>query len=264
MVVSALAGVTDLLLEATPQAADTFRRKHRQAARTALGSGPALGRLLAQIDASAREYRDVCAAIQVLGHLSARVQDSLVARGEQLSAAILAATITRARRRAAYVDALDVIRTDEVHGGAAPLLDETVAQARKSASAARRRRHGRRGARLHRPRARRQPDDARPRRYGPDRHAAGAIASRPSCRVVEGRARHPHRRSAARAGCARDPAAASSRSRRGGALRREGAAPARADPDRRHAHHAARPVVHRSGAAGHGSIGAAVAEGAIR
>ncbi len=59
------------------------------------------------------------------------MQDTLVARGEQLSAALLAATVTRARRRAAYVDALDVIRTDDVHGGAAPLLDETATQARK-------------------------------------------------------------------------------------------------------------------------------------
>ena len=131
VVVSALAGVTDLLLEATPQAADAFRRKHRQAARTVLGSGPVLRRVLAHIDASAREYRDVCAATQVLGHLSPRVQDTLVARGEQLSATLLAAAITRARRRATYVNALDVVRTDDVHGGAAPLLDETATQARK-------------------------------------------------------------------------------------------------------------------------------------
>jgi aspartokinase/homoserine dehydrogenase 1 len=131
VVVSALAGVTDLLLEATPEAADTFRRQHRQAARVVLGAGPVLGRILAQIDLSAREYRDVCAATQVLGHLSPRVQDTLVARGEQLSATLLAAAVTRARRRATYVNALDVVRTDEVHGGAAPLLDETATQARK-------------------------------------------------------------------------------------------------------------------------------------
>lgn len=131
VVVSALAGVTDLLLEATPQAADAFRRKHRQAARAVLGSGPVLRRLLAQIDASAREYRDISAATRVLGHLSPRVQDTLVARGEQLSATLLTAAITRARRTAAYVSALDVVRTDEVHGGAAPLLEETGTQARK-------------------------------------------------------------------------------------------------------------------------------------
>ena len=66
VVVSALAGVTDLLLEATPKAADAFRRKHHQAAKAVLGSGPVLRRMLAQIDASAGEYRDVCAAIDIL------------------------------------------------------------------------------------------------------------------------------------------------------------------------------------------------------
>jgi aspartokinase len=69
VVVSALAGVTDLLLEATPQAAEAFQRKHRQAARAVLGPGPALRRMLAQIDASTREYQDVCTAVQILGHL---------------------------------------------------------------------------------------------------------------------------------------------------------------------------------------------------
>ena len=58
-----------------------------------------------------------------------------------------------------------------------------------------------------------------------------------------------------------DSAAASSRSRRGRALRREGPPSARVDSDRRHAHHAARAIVPRSVAAGHRSVGAPVAEG---
>ena len=93
--------------------------------------GPCSGGSSRRSTRSAREYRDVCAAVQVLGHLSPRVQDTLVARGEQLSATLLAAAVTRARRRATYVDALDVVRTDDEHGGAAPLLDDTAVQARK-------------------------------------------------------------------------------------------------------------------------------------
>ena len=49
---------------------------------------------------------------------------------------------------------------------------------------------------------------------------------------------HPHRRSAAGARRAAHPAAAPPRGGRGRALRREGAASARAHPDRRHAHRA--------------------------
>ena len=130
VVASALAGVTDLLLAAAPDAADTFERKHRQAAR-ALLTGTALQRYLDAVDASAREYDDVRSAIRILGHQSPRAHDTLVARGEQMSARLLAAAISKARRRASYVDALDIVRTDDVHGGATPKLEETGARARK-------------------------------------------------------------------------------------------------------------------------------------
>lgn len=131
VVASALAGVTDLLLQATPAAGDAFRRKHHQAAGAVLGRGPALRAILQKVDASAQEYRDVCAAVAVLGYLPPRVQDTLVARGERMSAQLLAAAVTRLKRRAVYVDALDVVSTDDEHGGATPRLDETRTRARK-------------------------------------------------------------------------------------------------------------------------------------
>ena len=122
------------------------------------------------------------------------------------------------------------------------------------------RRHDRRRSGIHRPRTRWQRHDARPRRHRSHRDGAGAIAGRPAGDVVEGRARHHDRRSADGRRCARDSAAASSRSGRSRALRREGASPARVDPDRRHPHHAARAIVCRSVAAGHRSVGAPVVE----
>lgn len=130
VVASALAGVTDLLLECAPQAATAFRRTHDQAARAVAGRGPVLRRLLKGVDESAREYREMCAAAAVLGHVSPRVRDTLVARGERLSALLLTAAVARARRRATYVDALEVVCTDEAHGGAAPRLDDTAKRAR--------------------------------------------------------------------------------------------------------------------------------------
>jgi aspartokinase/homoserine dehydrogenase 1 len=130
VVASALAGVTDLLLSADPEAGEVLRRKHEQAAR-ALVAGAARTRLIAEIEQSAREYRDVCAAMRVLGHLSPRALDTLAARGEQLSARLLAAALTARRRRASYVDALDLLRTNDVHGGATPLFDETRRAARR-------------------------------------------------------------------------------------------------------------------------------------
>src|SRR5688572_22824342 len=63
VVASALAGVTDLLLSADPDAAEPLRRKHDQAARALLPDGAARKRLMAEIEKSASEFRDVCAAM---------------------------------------------------------------------------------------------------------------------------------------------------------------------------------------------------------
>ena len=131
VVASALAGVTDLLLSANPDAGETLRRKHTQAARALVPAGAARRRLLQAIDDSAREYRDICVAMRTLGDLSPRAVDTLAARGEQLSARLLAAALVARRRRAKYVNALELIHTNGVHGGATPLLDETRRAARR-------------------------------------------------------------------------------------------------------------------------------------
>ena len=129
VVASALAGVTDLLLQGTPQAADAFRKKHLQAATAVLGRGATLRALTQAIDGFAREYEDLCAAVTVLGYVDPRVQDVLVSRGERMSAQLLTSAVMHFKRRARYVDALDVVSTDDVHGGATPVLDETRTRA---------------------------------------------------------------------------------------------------------------------------------------
>jgi aspartokinase/homoserine dehydrogenase 1 len=131
VVASALAGVTDLLLQGTPEAGLAFQRKHVQAARAVLGSGTAQRTLTRAIDGFVREYHDLCAAATVLGYVDPRLQDLLVSRGERISAQLLAAALTGLKRRARYVDALEVVSTDDVHGGATPILDETRTRARR-------------------------------------------------------------------------------------------------------------------------------------
>jgi len=142
VVASALAGVTDLLLngatlasagkaEEAGRVAALFLRRHREIARAVLPAGTARRALLSRLDAAAREYRDLCGAVAVLGHLAPRASDMLVARGERMSAAILAAALAAGRRRAVYVDGADVVATDGHHGGAAPNLSETARRARR-------------------------------------------------------------------------------------------------------------------------------------
>jgi bifunctional aspartokinase / homoserine dehydrogenase 1 len=141
IVASALGGVTDQLIAgaehavageaaATLRLARILRRRHQQAA-TALSRGAHRRALLKAIDEADREYRDLCTAVRVLGHVDARMRDLLVARGERLSAAILAAAIRRAGRHAAVVDALRIIATDDQHGGAAPAIGDTTRKARQ-------------------------------------------------------------------------------------------------------------------------------------
>jgi aspartokinase/homoserine dehydrogenase 1 len=142
IVASALAGITDVLLEGAAaatsgkraeagRAAATFLRRHRDVARALLPRGRPRRQLLATIDAAAREYRELCVAIGVLAHLAPRASDLLVSRGERMSASLLAAALTRAKRRAEYLDSPEFVVTDGHHGSAAPNLAATARLARR-------------------------------------------------------------------------------------------------------------------------------------
>jgi aspartokinase/homoserine dehydrogenase 1 len=142
IVVSALAGVTDLLLEGAShsvagrpsdaaRSAAAFLKKHREAVRAVIPSGPSRRKLLAEVDAAAREYRDLCVAVGLLGHLAPRASDLLVSRGERMSAQIVAAALQRSSRRAVYVDATRIVETDDHYGSAAPNLAATSQHARQ-------------------------------------------------------------------------------------------------------------------------------------
>ncbi len=142
VVPSALSGITDLLLEGAAHAlagrradvsknAAAFLRRHREVVRALVPAGTVRRKLLAAVDAAAREYRDLCTAIGLLDHLEPRASDRIVSRGERMSGQILTAALARAGRRAQYVDSVEVVATDEHHGAAAPNQAETTRRARK-------------------------------------------------------------------------------------------------------------------------------------
>ncbi len=141
IVASALAGVTDMLIDgaqqalkrgaaAGGQAAAAFLKRHQQVIRELIPAGRERRALLSALDAAAREYRDVCVASAVLGHVAPRANDLLVSRGERIAARLVTAALVRARRRATFVDASDIVSTDDHHGGAAPNVPVTSARAR--------------------------------------------------------------------------------------------------------------------------------------
>ena len=143
VVVSAMGGVTDTLLEAAARAArgDTshvkhaaakLRAGHAETARALLGPGGKLDELLGTIDAAFAELAQVAEGLGVLRELTPRTTDYLVARGERLSAQLFAAALDAAGCPVAYVDAVEVVKTDGTFGNASPDLALTERGARQT------------------------------------------------------------------------------------------------------------------------------------
>jgi aspartokinase/homoserine dehydrogenase 1 len=142
IVVSAMAGVTDLLLEtaerakagdvvAAYKAAATLRERHYAALKALLPPGQIRNELQAFVDAQISELETLTKGLSILRELTPRTSDFLVARGERLSARLLAAALTAAGVKTRYVDAAEVVFTDGHFGNASPDMERTDAALRK-------------------------------------------------------------------------------------------------------------------------------------
>ena len=141
VVVSALAGVTDLLVRAVacaregdregaePILADLVRR-HRWAAGGAVKTSRRRHDLDLAIDAHVEDLRQVLRSMRVLGEGTPRAADAVLAAGEVLSSEIVATAFVDAGLPACRVDARELVVTDAAFGAAVPQLDETTARAR--------------------------------------------------------------------------------------------------------------------------------------
>jgi len=141
VVVSALAGVTDALLDGARRAAGgedrmlretaaTLRERHRQIVTKLLRKSPEQRAVMDEIDAAMAELDALAHGLSILRELTPRTSDFIAARGERLSARIVAAVLSRGGTRAQFVDGLDVIRTNGQFGNASPDLPGTDRAAR--------------------------------------------------------------------------------------------------------------------------------------
>lgn len=139
VVVSALAGITDSLLDLADHSArgdetgarrlaDEMASRHRTIA-TALLTGDVRRDVVRRIDDSFRECFELARGLAVLRELTPRTRDYIVARGERLSATIVSAALGA---RAKFVDATELILTDGKFGNAFPDLAATDRAARKA------------------------------------------------------------------------------------------------------------------------------------
>src|SRR5207247_298810 len=143
VVVSALAGVTDALLEIATRAvqgdaefvragAAAVRARHVAAAEALLAPGPRRDELLRLIGEAFAELEQIAAGLVIVRELTARTTDYLVARGERLSARLFAAALGEAGVGAVqFVDAPEVVKSDGTFGHASPDLARTDRAARK-------------------------------------------------------------------------------------------------------------------------------------
>jgi aspartokinase/homoserine dehydrogenase 1 len=141
VVVSAMAGVTDQLLAIASHAVRgedarvaeliaALRTRHGRTARAVVQAGAARARLVALVTQQFDELAGLAAGLGLLRDLSPRTSDVIVARGERLSAQIVAAALAGSSVRARYVDAIGLIRTDAHFGHASPDYDRTGRAAR--------------------------------------------------------------------------------------------------------------------------------------
>jgi aspartate kinase len=123
VVVSAMSGVTDALLSATPASVGPIFQRHFRTAEQLL-KGSELERFVDHVKSAEAQVR------VLLESDSDRkaVQDAIVSFGEILSSALVAATLNQRGVEAQQVDARRCIITDEDHTCAAPLLRESFAR----------------------------------------------------------------------------------------------------------------------------------------
>ncbi len=136
VVTSAMRGVTDLLIDSAKAAAAGDRQRyrdarltlvtrHHDAAEALVGDLDDLSRLLGDVDERIREFERLCMAVAILGELTDRGLAVISGLGERLLAPILAAAIRARGIQSEFVDAGELIVTDDNYASAAPDMDAT-------------------------------------------------------------------------------------------------------------------------------------------
>ncbi|GAB4526339.1 MAG: aspartate kinase [Anaerolineales bacterium] len=141
VVTSALAGVTNLLLESAQQAArgvmqpfyqaeTELRERHTEIAAALLADASVQARVERQIGELLASFRMLCQAIAVLGEASPRALDAVASLGERMSVRLLSAVLNGQGLPARFVEASECIVTDDHFQNAYPHLEQTITRSR--------------------------------------------------------------------------------------------------------------------------------------
>ena len=141
VVLSAMAGVTDALLDIAKRAvigdvlgalreSARLRARHVDVARAVLRGASQRAGVVATIGESFSELDTLVRGLDAVRELTPRTTDLIVSRGERLCATLVAAALRAGRVKGRYVDATRVIHTDDSYGAATPNLAATDRAAR--------------------------------------------------------------------------------------------------------------------------------------
>ena len=139
--VSAMGGVTDLLIRAARRAAlgdapsfvaaeRDLRSRHIAAIEQAVVDPAGRAALQEHVRRSLDTLVDFCTSIQILGELTPRALDTVASLGERLCAPIIAQALGERGCASQAIEATQLIVTDDHFGAATPIIDETRAKTR--------------------------------------------------------------------------------------------------------------------------------------
>jgi aspartokinase/homoserine dehydrogenase 1 len=140
-VISAMQGVTDCLIQAARDSAlgdtrigsevsATLRLLHLRALDRLISDAHSYTLLAAEIEYLIEETAKLCLQAAKRHTLTPCMLDAIASVGERLSARLVAGALRATGQPGVFVDATELISTNDVHGEAEPLIDRTRAQAR--------------------------------------------------------------------------------------------------------------------------------------
>jgi len=140
VIVSAMSGVTDALIQSAQAAASgddqtyraivaDLRTRHHHVVDALLPQASERIQLLATVDKYIDELAAFCYSIHILGEVTPRAMDAVTSLGERINARVVAAVFRQRGMSSRAVDATELIVTDDKFQNAAPLMDVTRARA---------------------------------------------------------------------------------------------------------------------------------------
>jgi len=143
IVLSALSGVTNLLIECADKASrgqssvidstvKELRDRHTNMIRALIHDKPIQTSTQQELDSLINQFTNLTNAIRILGESTPRALDAIVSLGERFSVRIVSATLQSKGIRSEYIDGENIVITDDQYQNAHPSIEMTEKAAEDS------------------------------------------------------------------------------------------------------------------------------------